>query len=178
MNEVIKTILERRSIRSFEPREVEAEIVAEILECGRCAPCAWGRQSFEFFAVTDRRLLHELACLTAKYLGGEPREHDFFSAPLVILVADLRENFMRLADAGCAMENMFIAAQSYGLGSVWINQLSPISDKLEVIEKLESIGVTKDRIITSVGAFGYPGECPREKELISKVHYIRGEETL
>lgn len=70
------------------------------------------------------------------------------------------------------MENMFIAAQSFGLGSVWINQMSPICDKLEVIEKLESIGVSKDRIITSVGAFGYPAQPPREKELTSKVHYI------
>lgn len=176
MNEVIRTILARRSIRGFQPRQVEEEIVAQILECGRCAPCAWGKQSFEFFAVTDRRLLEELAELTAKYLGGEVWEHNFFSAPLVILISDLRENFMRLADAGCAMENMFIAAQSFGLGSVWINQLSPICDKLEVIEKLESIGVSKDRVITSIGAFGYPAQPPREKELISRVHYIRGEE--
>ena len=42
MNEVIKTILARRSIRGFEPRAVEEEIVAQILECGRCAPCAAG----------------------------------------------------------------------------------------------------------------------------------------
>lgn len=175
MNDVVKTIFARRSIRCFTPRPVEEQIVSELLECGRRAPCAWGHQSFEFFAVTDRKLLDELAALTAKYLGGDPQDHNFFSAPLVIFIADLRENFMRLADAGCAMENMFIAAQSYGLGSVWINQISPISDKLEVIEKLESIGVSKDRVITSVGAFGYPGAGPLEKELVSRVHYIKGE---
>lgn len=172
MNEVTKTILERRSIRSFDPKPIEAGIVSEILECGRCAPNAWGHQSFELFAISDRALLDDLAALTAKYLGGDPTEHNFFSAPLVILIADLRENFMRLADAGCIMENMFIAAQSYGVGSVWINQLSPISDKLEVIEKLESIGITKDRVVTSIGAFGYPAAPAREKELITKVHYI------
>lgn len=176
MNDVIKTIFDRRSIRSFLPKRIEEEIVTELMECGRRAPNAWGHQSFEFFAVTDQKLLRELACLTAKYLGGEPEEHNFFGAPLVILMADIRENFMRLADAGCAMENMFIAAQSYGLGSVWINQLSPISDKLEVIEKLESIGITKDRVVTSIGAFGYPAAPPREKELTARLHYIRGEE--
>lgn len=172
MNDVIKTILERRSIRCFDPRPMEKELVAEILECGRRAPNAWGHQDFEFFAVTNRTLLDELAALTMKYLGGELTDHNFFSAPLVILISDRRDNFMRLADAGCAMENMFIAAQSCGIGSVWINQLSSISDKLDVMDKLETIGITKDRVVTAIGAFGYAGGPPREKTLISKVHYI------
>ena len=172
MNEVIKTIQARRSIRSFSDDPVERTLVEELLECGRRAPNAWGHQSFEFFAIRNRAVLDRLAELTAKYLGGEPAEHRFFDAPLVILIADLRENFMRLADAGCAMENMFIAAQSLGLGSVWINQLSPICDKLEVIETLETIGIGKDRIVTSAGAFGWPAGLPKEKELIAKLHYI------
>ena len=82
---------------------------------------------------------------------------------------------MRLADAGCAMENMFLAARSQGVGSVWINQFSPICDKLEVIDKFESIGIAKNRVVTSLGAFGYPAEEPKPKELISAVHYIRSE---
>lgn len=49
MNEVIRTILARRSIRGFQPRQVEEEIVAQILECGRFANCACGKQSVEFF---------------------------------------------------------------------------------------------------------------------------------
>ncbi len=178
MNKVIETIFERRSIRTFEPRAIETERVAEILECGRRAPNAWGHQSFELFAITDPLLMDELAALTAKYLGGKVEEHRFFSAPLIVLISDLRENFMRLADAGCIMENMFIAAQSYGIGSVWINQLSPISDKLEVMDKLESIGIAKNRVVTSIGAFGYPAGAPREKELVTKIHYINQEGSL
>ena len=172
MNEIIRTIYERRSIRTFKNEGLDPEIVEEIVECGRRAPNAWGHQSFEFIVITDKKLMTELAELTAKYLGGTREDHNFFSAPLIIIIADLRENFMRLADAGCAMENMFIAAQSYGIGSVWINQFSPISDKLEVIEKLETIGISKDMVITSVGAFGIPDGPPKDKELISGVRYI------
>ena len=134
MNDVVRTILERRSVRRFQPCGIDEAIVREIIECGRCAPNAWGRQTFGFHAITDRKLMRELAELTAKYLGGAPEEHAFFSAPLIILISDIRENYMRLADAGCAMENMFLAAKSYGVGSVWINQFSPICDKLEVID--------------------------------------------
>ncbi len=139
MNEVVKTILERRSVRKFDQRPVEEAIVREIIECGRSAPNAWGHQTFEFYAITDRKLMRELAELTAKFLGGEPEDHLFFSAPLIILISDIRDNYMRLADAGCAMENMFLAARSQGVGSVWINQFSPICDKLEVIDKFESM---------------------------------------
>ena len=162
MNEVVKTILERRSVRKFDQRPVEEAIVREIIECGRSAPNAWGHQTFEFYAITDRKLMRELAELTAKFLGGEPEDHLFFSAPLIILISDIRDNYMRLADAGCAMENMFLAARSQGVGSVWINQF-------------ESIGIAKNRVVTSLGAFGYPAEEPKPKELISAVHYIRSE---
>ena len=173
VNETIRTICERRSIRAFSDRAIDQKTMDLILECGRRAPNAWNHQTFEFIAVTNRPLLDRLADLTARYLGGEREEHNFFSAPLVVFITDLRENPMRLADAGCAMENMFLAAQSLNLGSVWINQFSTISDKLEVIRLLEEMGVTADRVITSVGAFGYPAAGPREKELISKVRYIK-----
>ena len=144
-----------------------------ILECGRRAPNAWNHQTFEFIAVTNHPLLDRLADLTARYPGGEREEHNFFGAPLVVFITDLRENPMRLADAGCAMENMFLAAQSLNLGSVWINRFSTISHKLEVIRLLEEMVVTADRVIASIGAFGYPAAGPREKELISKVRYIK-----
>lgn len=159
-------------MRRFAQRPVDDALVHEIIECGRSAPNAWGHQTFEFYAIADQKLMRELAELTAKYLGGEPEDHNFFSAPLIILITDIRDNYMRLADAGCAMENMFLAACSHGIGSVWINQFSPICEKLEVIEKFESIGIAKNRVVTSLGAFGYPAETPAPKELISAVHYI------
>ncbi|HIV86516.1 MAG TPA: nitroreductase [Candidatus Pygmaiobacter gallistercoris] len=173
MNETIKTIHARRSIRAFSDEPIDQKTIDLILGCGRRAPNAWNHQTFEFIAVTNRPLLDRLADLTARYLGGVREDHNFFGAPLVILITDLRENFMRLADAGCAMENMFLAAQSLNLGSVWINQFATISNKLEVIRTLEEIGVTEDRVITSVGAFGHPAAGPREKELISQVRYLK-----
>ncbi len=178
MNEIIRAIHSRRSIRGFENRPVPMEITQQIVECGRCAPNAWNRQSFSFHVITDRKVLHALAAVTASHLGGIPEDHCFFDAPLVILVTDLRENFMRLADAGCAMENMFLAAHSCGVGSVWINQLSSLGDKPDLVVLLESVGIPKDRVVTSIGAFGYPAQAPKPKELVSKVYYINQEETL
>ena len=67
MNKVIETIFERRSIRTFEPRAIETERVAEILECGRRAPNAWGHQSFELFAITDPLLMDELAAFRVRW---------------------------------------------------------------------------------------------------------------
>ena len=162
MNDVVKTILERRSVRRFQPCGIDEAIVREIIECGRCAPNAWGRQTFGFHAITDRKLMRELAELTAKYLGGVPEDHEFFSAPLIILISDIRENYMRLADAGCAMENMFLAAKSYGVGSVWINQLKGNCDDPGVREVLTSLGVPSDHIGFGTAALGYAASPARE----------------
>jgi len=173
MDSVIDVIKTRRSIRRFADQSIDDGLIAQIVECGRCAPNAWGHQGFEFYVVTNQSVIDSLTELSAKYLDGEREKFCFFGARLLILIADRRDNFMRLADAGCAMENMFIAAASMGIGSVWINQLSPISDKIDVIDMLETIGITKDKVVTSVGAFGYPDEIPTVKQLISKVSYIK-----
>ena len=79
---------------------------------------------------------------------------------------------MCYCDAGCAVENMFIAAESLGISSVWSNQFSRLADKEDLIEYLDTIGIEKDRIITAVAIFGYADEIPEEKTLISKVIYL------
>ncbi len=56
------------------------------------------------------------------------------------------------------MENIFLAARSYGVGSVWIiNQMQNINDRPAVRALLNEIGVPADRVIYGVAALGYAG---------------------
>lgn len=169
MNEVIRTIITRRSIRGYTDEELTQEEVDQIILAGRTAPNAWNNQTFELFIVTNPSAIDSLAEITAKHLGGEKEDHNFFGARLIIMVVDLRENFMRLADAGCIMENMMLAAHSMGIGSVWVNQFSTLQDLPEVIEAWERLGITRDRTVCCIGAFGYPNQPPKEKILMSRV---------
>ena len=91
---------------------------------------------------------------------------------MIIIIVDDRGHRTPFQDAGCAMENMFIAAQSLGLGSCWINQFMTINDEPEVIELLKEIGIDETKMVTALGAFGYPAKPPKDKEIVSKVHYV------
>ena len=48
MNEVMKTILHRRAVRRFETKQIEEEILQQILQAGLYAPSAGGRQGVLF----------------------------------------------------------------------------------------------------------------------------------
>lgn len=54
------------------------------------------------------------------------------------------------------MENIFLAARSYGVGSVWINQMQNIHDRPAVRALLNEIGVPADHVIYGVAR---PGLC-------------------
>lgn len=172
MNEVIKNILERRSIRKFTDEPLPRGVLEKIVEAGRHAPNAWNSQSFKFYIITSDEVLNSMAEITAKYLGGKAGEHRFFGAKQIILIADLRENPMGLANAGCAAENIMLAARSLGVGSVWINQFSTISDKPDVVLLMESIGVSRGYVTLAVCALGFPDYTPEPKEVVSKVYYV------
>ncbi|MGI5889079.1 MAG: nitroreductase family protein, partial [Oscillospiraceae bacterium] len=135
---------------------------------------AFNRQNWEFFVITDMDYIAEVAEVSWRHLGGEVSDHKFFGAPLVIMITDERGHRTPFQDAGCAMENMFIAAQSMGLGSVWVNQFMTIEDEPDVIEVLKKIGIEPERHVTAIGAFGFPDMPPRDKQITSKVHYVRG----
>lgn len=174
MNEVIKTIKDRRSIRKFLDKAVSKEDLLTIVDAGRNAPNSWGMQKFDFTIVTNEKVLCDLADITYKYFPEEEwNRHRFFGAKQIILISGKREDIpVCYADAGCAAENMFIAAQSMGISSVWSNQFSTLKDKKDLVDYLNTIGIDNDHIITAVCIFGYANEVVKEKELISKVRII------
>ena len=172
-NEVIRTIMARRSTKGFKDTPVSDEMIETLLEVGRNAPNAFNYQKWEFYVVTNKEWVKKESEISARLLGGEPSDHIFYGAPVIIMIVDDRGHRTPFQDAGCAMENMFIAAQSLGLGSCWINQFMTIDNEPEVIALLEEIGIGPEKQVTSIGAFGYPAKPPKEKEIVSKVHYVK-----
>ena len=57
MNEVIKTILQRRAVRKYEDRPVSREDLELIVKCGQYAATGMGIQPWHFTVVTDRAVL-------------------------------------------------------------------------------------------------------------------------
>ena len=146
-----------------------------ILQAGRCAPSAWDAQSCSYVVISDRAVIHRLAQITAKHLGGEIGDHHFFGAVNLILLYGERGYFDLHYDTGTAVQNMFIAASGLGIGSVWVNQLITITEEPDVIELLEELGIPSTHYVSAIAVFGYAAEKPIMSERTSKVRYIREE---
>ena len=56
MNQVMQTILHRRSIRRFDPRQIDEGALEQILQAGLYAPSAGGRQGPLFVVSQDREV--------------------------------------------------------------------------------------------------------------------------
>lgn len=65
---VREMIVARRSIRTFQKRAVEREIIEKVIDAARFAPSAKNSQSTEFMVIQNKDMLHEIASATAKWL--------------------------------------------------------------------------------------------------------------
>src|SRR4030066_732853 len=118
MNEVLKAIKNRRTIRRFKPNPVDEEMLQMILEAGRWAPSFSNLQPWRFIVIKDQDLknaLDKAARESVLHLGIN-------EAPVVILVCvDRRIDPLHAIEAGsAATQNMTLAAHSLGLGAGWI----------------------------------------------------------
>jgi nitroreductase len=118
MNEVLKTIKGRRTIRRFKPNPIDDEMIEVVLEAGRWAPSFSNLQPWRFIVIKDQGLksaLDKAARESVLHLGIN-------EAPVVILVCvDRRIDPLHAIEAGAAAtQNMTLAAHSLGLGAGWI----------------------------------------------------------
>ncbi len=178
MNEVIKTIKERRSTRAYKDKPVEKEKIDEILKAGYFAPSARNLQPWKFIVLTNKDLIKEIGEKIKEKVIDMPKyalvkersktkeDPIFYSAPLVIFILGDKENHWATIDCSLAAENMMLAAHSLNLASCPIGMARFIKDEKEIKEKL-SFPENYELILTLV--FGYPDEMPEPKERIKDV---------
>ena len=120
MNDIIKNMITRRSIRKYRPDAVPEEILNEVLKAGTYAATGMGRQSPIILAVTDKAMRDRLSALNAKIMGreGDP----FYGAPAVFVVLADRSIPTHVYDGTLVMGNLMNAAHALGLGSCWIHR--------------------------------------------------------
>lgn len=160
-NSVIENILSRRSIRAFNDKKINQAELEEIIKAGLYAPSGMGKQTWHFSAVTNRDKIQRLAKIIEKKLSRQG--YNFYNPDVIIIPSNDRESPWGMEDNACALENIFLAANSFGIGSVWINQLRDICDDDEVREILTEFGVPKNHRVYGIAALGYAKEeCNKE----------------
>lgn len=122
MNNVIGTIKKRSSTREYTPEPLTEEELNALLHAGLQAPTAANRQEIHFTVLKgDNPILQELEDEKNRLRGLSALPHNFYyEAPVVIVMsADSTYRWSPL-DAGIAVENMALAAEALGLGSLII----------------------------------------------------------
>jgi nitroreductase len=121
-NLVVETMRKRSSARAYSQEKITTEELNTILEAGLMAPTGMNKQEIHFTVVSgDNPLLAELDEEKRRLRGQEKQEHNFYyEAPVIIFLSAEDDFKWSKLDAGIAVENMAIAAESLGLGNLII----------------------------------------------------------
>jgi nitroreductase len=134
VDERLKFIFERRSIRVYTPGTVTEEQLQTMLAAAMAAPSAAAKYPWRFVVVRDRKTLTQFAAVL-------PNGQMLTDAALCIAVcgdgdvAHDRQLSYLLQDCSAAMENLLLAAHILGLGACWLG-VHPREDRIRGIRKL------------------------------------------
>lgn len=141
MNEIIKALKERRSIRNFKPDMPPKTDIEQIIDAGLYAANGMGKQDVITLAVTNKALRDRLAEANRKIGGWQEGFDPFYGAPVILIVLSEKNWRNRVYDGSLVMGNMMLAAHSLGLGSIWIHRAKEEFEQDEWKKLLSDIGV-------------------------------------
>lgn len=173
MNEILKCLQERRSCRSFLPKQVDEETLDAILTAGTYAASGRGRQSAKIVVLQKPEDIAALERMNAAVLGT-PDAHPFFGAPTVCVVLADAEAGTAVEDGALVIGNLMTAAWSLGVGSCWVHRAREEFASDEGKKLLKQWGVEGNYIGVGHCVLGYPtGEfrpaAPRKENYVTRV---------
>ncbi len=178
-NAVLKAIKERRSIRRFQDKDVDSNLIKIVLKAAMWAPSANNNQPWKFVVVRDKNIKEKIVermisqTKTALEKKGYPLEmvkrywSNLFSAPVHIFAfcdtagieidkewqdIDML-HYMQGIAAAC--QNILLAATALDLGSLWIGATLIVESEIK-----ELLHVPKNVQLVSTIAIGYSTDKP------------------
>src|SRR6056297_1642522 len=129
-NETLKSIKNRRSTRNYKKEQITEEELQTVLDAGIKAPSANNLQPWHFTVIQDREMISYISDKSKEIMlksdnerivnFGKNIDNIFYHAPTVVIVSGKKEVNSSLVDCSAAIENILVAAESIGLGAVWI----------------------------------------------------------
>ncbi len=190
-NLVIDCIHARRSTRSFIPdNQIDDEQLQTLLDAAIWAPSGGNSQTWLFTAIQNKAVLEKINDLVREgfqhwipdddYPGklnakatSEREGYCFYYHAPTLIIATNRPNYENaMADCSLALENVFLTAQSLGLGSCYINQLHWLRNDEKLREYLFELGIPREHTICNTAAIGYinrPSNPPARKEGTTRI---------
>ncbi|MDP4181705.1 MAG: nitroreductase family protein [Bacillota bacterium] len=167
-NETLKTIFKRRSIRNFKSEQIKDEELFTILEAAKYAPSAMGQQPWHFTVIQNKDVLskiNEMAKIAFEKSGVErfserakaEKFSAFYHAPTFIIVSGDVNAIAPVNDVTLAIANIFLAAESVGIGSVWLHFVNFLKTTEEGKTLFKELGIPEGYEPFGSVALGYNG---------------------
>ena len=170
--EALEALLTRRSVRSYEARMPEQELIDKVMEAGLYAASGMNMQTAIIVEVTNKEVRDRLSVINGEILGvtSDP----FYGAPIVLAVLADKSSPNHVYDGALMMGNLMNAAHAVGLGSCWINRAKEIFEREEGKQMLREWGVEGDYEGIGFCILGYTAKkgktAPRKA---NRIFYVR-----
>ena len=174
MNETLKVLETRRSCRNFDPdKMISEEDLHAIIKAGTYAPTGMGKQSPIIIAVTNKEMRDKISKENAKIMGTD--SDPFYGAPVILIVLANKESRTYQYDGSLVMGNLLNAAESLGLGGIWIHRAKEEFESDFGKKILADLGIEGDYEGIGHCALGYaaePAKAPAPRK-DNYVYYIK-----
>jgi nitroreductase len=185
MNETLKVIRDRRSIKQYGAEQIPDPELQQILEAAIYAPNAMNQQKWHFTVIQDKDMLDKMVGIIKENImnsgieflierASAPGYNTFHNAPTVVFVTgDEKAKFMEIS-CGAAAQNIALAAASLNIGSCVMTSPEFLfsSDKGNALKK--ELGIPDGYNFMCAIALGYtkgekPPTPPRSKDVINYI---------
>lgn len=160
--DVFEVIHNRKSVRQYQEKTVPDEKIETMLRAAMAAPTARNIQPWQFYVITSREVLNQLA-------ESLPYAKMLAHAPMAIVVAgDTQKGNPNeeqihnwTLDCAAATQNLLLAAEAQGLGAVWTG-VYPYQLRIDAVKKALNL---PDHIVPlNIIPVGYPKEDVQPKD--------------
>lgn len=162
MNETLKVLESRRSCRNFKSDMIKEDELKAILKAGTYAATGMGKQSPIIIAITDKKLRDEIAEENRKIGGWQEGFDPFYGAPVILVVLANKAVPTYIYDGSLVMGNLMNAAESLGVGSIWIHRAKEEFESDFGKDILKKLGVEGEYEGIGHCALGYAAEPVRD----------------
>jgi nitroreductase len=170
--DTLEAIKNRRSIRKYKSDPIDDKTLEAVLDAARLAPSWSNTQCTRLVVIRDNETKAKLAdtVISPPHLSGNPATNAIRIAPVVIVacaeknlsgyfdgkVSTDKGEYWFMLDVGLAMENLVLAAASFGLGTVHVG----LFDSQKVAEILN---IPENYYLVEMTPLGYPEYQPNPR---------------
>lgn len=160
-------IFHRTSVRNYLDKPVEPEKVEKMLRAAMAAPSAGNQQPWEYYVVTDPKILKQLS-------KTSPFAACAASAPLAFVACyriHCRMPEYAQIDLSASVENLLLEADSLDLGAVWLG-IAPLEERMQAVRDV--LHLPEELTAFAIIPCGYPESVHAQQNRFDtkRIHYI------